>query len=102
MLMEPLAEHVCSNTIISGLQIGNSSYKINLFAGDVILILTNPTSSLAEVQNILNWFRRVSHYKVNTTKSFILELNLDATTKSLLQHSAWADKDISYLGIQLP
>lgn len=80
-------------------------HKISLFADDVILILTNPTSSLAEVQSILNWLSKVSYYKVNTTKSFILDIKLDAKTKNLLQLQyffTWADKDISYLGIQLP
>lgn len=98
-------EHIRSNPAISGLQMGNSSHKINLFTDNVILILTNPTYSLSEVQNILNWFSKISYYKVNMTKSFILDIKLDATTKNLLQlqHSfAWADKDISYLGIQLP
>lgn len=99
-----IAEHIHSNPAISGLQIVNSSHKISLFADNVILIFTNSPPSLAEVQNTLNWFSRVSYYKVNTTKSFILDIKLDATTKNLLQlqHSfTWPDKDISYLGVQL-
>lgn len=105
LLMEPLAQHIRSNTTISGIQIGPVTHKISLFADDVILILTNPTTSLAEVQTTLNWFSRVSYYKLNTSKSSILDINLDATTKNLLQAQysfTWADKEITYLGIQLP
>lgn len=102
--MEPLPQHIRSNKTISGLQIGNACHKISLFADDVILVLTNPTSSLAEVQTTLNWFSNVSYYKLNTTKSSALDINLDATTKNLLQQQypfTWADKEITYLGIQL-
>lgn len=102
--MEPLAEHIRAHPLISGIQIVNTPHKISLFADDVILILKNPASSLAEVQKILNWFSEISYYKVNTTKSFILDIKLEATTKNLLQlqhQFTWAEKDISYLGIKL-
>lgn len=104
LMMEPLAEHVRSNPSITGLTVGKISHKISLFADDVILILTNPTSSLAEVQKLLKWFGQVSYYKLNTTKSHILDLKLDATTKNLLQAQypfARPDKNISYLGVLL-
>lgn len=105
LLMEPLAEHIRSHPNISGLITGNVHHKISLFADDVILILTNPSGSLAEVQKLLNWFSSVSYYKVNTSKSFILDVNIDATMKNLLQTQypfAWATTDITYLGIHLP
>lgn len=49
-------------------------------------------------------FRKVFYYKLNATKSYILDLKLDATTKNLLQAQYpffWPDKSISYLGIHL-
>lgn len=104
LVMETLAEHVRSHLSLSGLIIGNTFHKISLFADDVILIFTNPASSLAEVHKTLNWFSEVSYYNVNMTKSFILDLKLDARTKNLLQQQhpyTWAEKDISYLGVQL-
>lgn len=68
------------------------------------MILTNPTSSLKEAQKLLDWFGRVSYYKLKTSKLHILHLKLDATTKNLLQVQypfTWPDKSISYLGIHL-
>ena len=104
LVMEPLATHIRTNLYISGMKIGMTSHKISLFADDVILILTDTASSLVEVQKQLTWFSNVSYYKVNTTKSFILNINLDATTRNLLQlrhQFIWADKEISYLGVKL-
>lgn len=105
MLTEPLAESIRSHPNISGLQIGPTHHKISLFADDVILILTNPILSLAKVPKMLKWFSSVSYYKINMSKSFILDINIDAAIKNLLQLQypfAWADTDISYLGIKLP
>lgn len=96
--MDPLAEHARSNPLITGLRTGGTSHKIGLFADDVNLILANPTSSLAEAQKLLHWFRRISYYKLNTSKSHILDLKIDATTKNLLKVQfpfAWSDKIIS-------
>lgn len=87
-----------------GFTIDNESYEVSLFADDVILMLTNPTSSLGEVYSILQWFSKVPCYKVNKTKLNILDLNLDGINRSILQQQfpfAWADSNISYLGIQL-
>lgn len=73
MLIEPLTEHVRSNPLLTGVTIGKTSHKISLFADDVILVLTNPNSSLPEAQKLLDWFGRISYYKLNVTKSHILD-----------------------------
>lgn len=104
MMMEPLAEHIKQNPLISGFTIGQTSHKINLFVNDVILMIIKLVPSLAEVQQTLQSFSNVSYYKVNTNKSYILDLGIDATTKNFLQAKysyAWAETDITYLGVQL-
>lgn len=83
LVMEPLAEHIRSNAKISGITIGKRVHKISLFVDDMILILTNPSLSLQEVQKTLHWFGEVSYYKVNSTKSHILDLSLQNHTKNL-------------------
>lgn len=70
----------------------------------MILMLINPTFSIEEVYNTLQWFSRISYYRVNETKSFILSLNLDAISRAILQAQcpfAWTESNISYLSIQL-
>lgn len=103
LIMEPLAEHIRSNTKITGIDTGSREHKISLFPDDVILMLTNPSSSLIEVQKTLTWLM-VSYYKVNDSKSYILDLGIDAIMRNLLQQTlpyTWADTSISYLSIQL-
>lgn len=92
----------CSNP---GLTIGKVSHKISLFADKIILILSNPTTSLAEAHKLQTWFGKVSYYKLNKSESHILDLKLDSTTKNLPQAQypfTWPDKSISYIGIHLP
>lgn len=67
-------------------------------------MIANPTFSLGEVYKMLQWFSKVFYYRVNETKSNILDLTIDGITRSLLTQQfpfAWADASISYLGIQL-
>lgn len=102
LLIEHLTEHIRANAQISGVPINTHDHKISLFADNVILMITNPTTSLPAVQMTLSWFSEVSYYKVNYTKSSIL--NLDATSSNLFQNLhpyVWADNNISYLGIHL-
>lgn len=104
LIMEPLAEHIRINTKITGVTIGNQIHKISLFVDDVILMITNPTLSLTEVQKLLTWFGKISYYKANATKSYILDISIDAVTGNLLQHQfpyTWAESSIPYLGIHL-
>lgn len=82
--MEPLAEHIRTNTKISGVTIGNQAHKISIFADNVILMLTSPSSSLHEVQKLLTWFGEISYYKANATKSSILDLGIDAVTRDVI------------------
>lgn len=101
--MEPM-EHICSNPLISGFIIGKESHKIGLFTDDIVLMLNKPNSSLNEVYKMLQGFSRVSYYKVNESKSTILNLHLDGTTRSILQQPylfTWAETVIPYLGIKL-
>lgn len=84
--MEPLAEQVRQTDKINGFKVGDIEHKINLFADDVILMITNLRSSLASVQILLKKFSDVSYYKVNKHKSYILELGLYAITGNILMN----------------
>lgn len=67
-------------------------------------MLTNPRTSLALVQSILQRFSDVYYYNVNASKFHILDLGLNGTTRNLLSNSypfQWAESGISYLGISL-
>lgn len=104
LAMKPLAEHIRTSNLISGFQIGGKVHKISLFADDVILMLTNPHSSLTAAQAFLNKYSKVSYYRVNASKSHILNLGIDSVTKNLLSLQfpfQWSETSLAYLGITL-
>lgn len=90
--------------LITGFQFGPSTHNINLFADDVILLLTNPLTSLNQAHKILTDFGDISYYKVNFSKSLILDLSVPSPLWSSLQNKlpyTWSDKSITYLGITI-
>lgn len=104
LLIELLAEKIRAHSHIQVFSLQGSSHKINLFADDIILSITSPTNSLPHIQEVLESFGSVSYYKVNSSKSVILPMNLPSHISSTLKKSlpySWAEKSISYLGLQL-
>lgn len=85
LIIEPLVESVRTNSLITGFHFDHKSHIINLFAANVILLLTNPTSSLPQAHRILTQFSTVSYYKVNFSKSLILDLGVPPNVKQHLQ-----------------
>lgn len=84
LLMEPLAEKIRSHQDITGILVSQQFNSISLFADDVTLSLSEPNISLPAVHHILNNFNKISYYKVNTTKSNILAINIDEDLKQNL------------------
>lgn len=80
MIMELLAETIRSNPLISGIKVANQSYKVGLFANNVILTLTRPDVSLPAVQRKLSRFSAISYYKLNMTKSWVLPIAITRLT----------------------
>lgn len=103
-MFEPLAESIRSHAPISGFCFQSNQHVINLFAGDVILNMTNPAVSLPHTHQILTQFSPISYYKINFSKYLILDLGLNAAAKQVLQHKfsfKWSLQGIPYLGITL-
>ncbi len=55
--IEPLAETIRQDSEIKGIKVGQTIHKINLLADDIILYLTNPADSLANLQTVLHFFQ---------------------------------------------
>lgn len=77
ILIEHLAGAIRAAPQVTGFKFQNSSHVINLFADDIIIFLTNAETSLATVHDILTTFSKLSYYKVNYTKSLVLDLGID-------------------------
>uniref|UniRef100_A0A3P8TVH1 Reverse transcriptase domain-containing protein n=1 Tax=Amphiprion percula TaxID=161767 RepID=A0A3P8TVH1_AMPPE len=100
--IEPLAEMIREDPKILGVSYGGETYKISLYADDVILYISDPQTSIAPLLETLQQFGKVSGYKVNETKSEALmlvgnwppELNREA-------HFKWPTQGFRYLGIMI-
>lgn len=104
LLMEPLATYIRSHPQIAGIQIGSRTHTISLFADYIILMLANPKVSLPSVHEALLFFNKVSYYKINKTKSYILNLGIpDKDSQELKQTFPyiWKKDGVRYLGITL-
>ena len=53
---------------IQGIQIGKE-VKLALFADDMILYIENPKDSTRKLLKLINDYRKVAGYKINTQKS---------------------------------
>uniref|UniRef100_A0A803K3V4 Reverse transcriptase domain-containing protein n=1 Tax=Xenopus tropicalis TaxID=8364 RepID=A0A803K3V4_XENTR len=104
LLMEPLAEAIRQQSQISGFLIGKNSYKLSLFADDIILTLSNPICSLQTLFQLLSEFSEISYYKINTTKTEALPIWIPKNQVRELKASykfLWQQSVISYLGIKV-
>lgn len=82
---------------------GHYNYRISLLFDDIILMLTNPHLSLPAVKSLLIHFEAMSYYKAKATKSHILDMVVDGTTRNrlFLFLCQWAETGIDDLGITL-
>ena len=95
LAIEPLAELIRNDPDISGFTVNQEEYKINLFADDVLIYLTNPFHSLHKLLFRLEEYRRISGYKINWDKSEILPMiDGDFTQCRSLTQSRWPTNGI--------
>lgn len=76
LVMEPLAAANRSHLGIRGVAIAGIQHKSNRFVDDVILTLTDVERSLSNTTELLDLYGSLTYYKVNTSKSLILDLSL--------------------------
>lgn len=100
LFIEPLAASIrqCNHT--TGIQSKLHHHKISLYADDILLYITNPSSSLPSVHNLISNYSRVSGYSINWTKSEFLPMDgWDAEARDRL--FSCTVKSIKYLGIHI-
>ncbi|XP_054872348.1 LINE-1 retrotransposable element ORF2 protein isoform X1 [Amphiprion ocellaris] len=100
--IEPLAQFIRQNQNIRGIQIGNDSHVVGLFADDVICYLKDPEISFPTLIQNLEMYGFYSGYKLNLAKTQILTMNYSPSEfirkKYIL---SWNSKNMSYLGVTL-
>ncbi|XP_077321587.1 uncharacterized protein LOC143955409 [Lithobates pipiens] len=82
---------------------GQEEHKLAAYADDVLFYISNPQSSLIKVIEALDEYGKISNFKINQTKSEILNINVSKQEEQIIQGKCrfkWA-KELKYLGIKL-
>lgn len=104
LCVEPLAASIRGNQDIRGVSVRGREFKISLFADDVILTLTQPRISLPNLHAELDKYGALSGYKINTSKSEALPINIsDKETTHLKANFTyhWKTNSLKYLGVHI-
>lgn len=81
LLMEPLAEHIRTSPLISGIKVDDTQHKTGLYTDDLIIFLSDPLYSLPPLCQLLDHFGTLSLYIINYGKCRMLPSGLTPTTK---------------------
>jgi hypothetical protein len=80
--LEFLARTIRQEEEIKGIQIGEETVKISLFADNMILYLKDPKKSTQKLLNTKNGYTKVTGYTINLQKSLaFLYTNNEQTEK---------------------
>lgn len=100
LAIEPLAVSLrCSNDVV-GIRRGAREYKLSLYADDLLLYISNPSTSLPAVLALLDQFGHISGYKINPTKSILFPANEAASNLDYSHVPFRVEKNqFTYLGV---
>uniref|UniRef100_A0A8P4GAF8 Reverse transcriptase domain-containing protein n=1 Tax=Dicentrarchus labrax TaxID=13489 RepID=A0A8P4GAF8_DICLA len=100
MAIEPLAVGLRSEERFEGISRQRAIHKLSLYADDLLLYVSNPTTSLPIVLNILKQFGQLSGYKLNFGKSELFSINnLPGRLPDNIAPFKWVDEGFKYLGV---
>ena len=104
LAIEPLATAILSHTDIKGYSTKNGTYKLSMYADDMLLFLTQPNIALPNLLQTLNIFSSLSGLSVNVSKSIGMPINIPSAQLESLRSSfnfSWSMESLPYLGIFL-
>ncbi len=102
LALEPLACAIREHVNITGIRIGGHDFKLNMYADDILLTLSNPVHSIPKVLELINLFGLFSGYQINWSKSEAIPLNSKTISADLKTTPfVWRPEGMRYLGITI-
>jgi hypothetical protein len=104
IVLKVLARAIRQQKEIKWIQIGKVEVKLSLFAGDMIVYISDPKNSTRELLNMLNNFSDVAEYKINSNKSVAFLYTKDKQAEKEIKETTTfkiTTNNIKYLGVTL-
>jgi hypothetical protein len=104
IVLKAVAREIRQQKEIKGIQIGKEEVKISLFEDVMIIYLNDPQNSTRELLNLINNFRKVSGYKINSRKSVAFLYSKDKQAEKEIGKMTPLTiviNNIKYLGVTL-
>uniref|UniRef100_A0A803KEP9 Reverse transcriptase domain-containing protein n=1 Tax=Xenopus tropicalis TaxID=8364 RepID=A0A803KEP9_XENTR len=102
--LESFLRKIRDNPNISGIKIDTREHKTAAYADDLLFFIRNPRITLPNLLLELQEFQKISHFKINLTKSVALNISLPPTDfKDIMQNFPIkpSHSHLTYLGIKI-
>lgn len=100
LALELQACTICANNNITGVSICDFSFKMYLYADDILVTLSNPSVSWPALLDMVESFSHLSRYKINWSKSEAMPLNQHTSQSDLAGRPfVWKSNCMKYLGV---
>ncbi|KAL0147173.1 hypothetical protein M9458_057697, partial [Cirrhinus mrigala] len=101
--IEPLAQAVRQNKLISGIFVGEREHKITLYADDILILLSKPETSVPCLIKVISSFSVFSGYKINFAKSEAMPLGSLTCVPDRTEPFPfrWSPAGFIYLGVHV-
>lgn len=103
--LEPLAYVIRSDSKITGVPIGVKCYKLNMFANDIVVYLSDPLRALSHLISTIDNFGLLSGFSINYSKSELYPIVLTSSDRQSIQcnfNFRWVHSTWHHLGILIP
>lgn len=98
LAMEPLAAAIRHDNNFPGVTYNGSVHKLMLYLDDILLLVSEPVTPVPSLLNTINFFTKLSGYKINWDKSEALPLTQYCPTMFFqAARFRWSKQGLQYL-----